>query len=787
MTSMHRLYDRPGLVASLFFMGFFVAAACLAGEAVTLHVAPDGDDRADGSFDAPFATISRARDEIRVLKSQDSDRNFTVLIRGGTYTLREPVVFTPVDSAADGHTITYQADGDERPVFSSGVALTGWQKVGEDPAHLAEAAKGRLWVADFPEGVTTFTTLFDAQGRLPRAIGGEHKPQAKQTDPRVADSKTLFFPAGSMREYENVSDVEIWIVPSYQWCHHILPLESVEVKNLTARTTVAGTYPLAQRASGHDPSRFRVCNVPDVLDGPGQWFMDSSQRKVWLWPRDGQEPEGVVIPVLNELFAVLGDRAAGAPVSGLVFDGLTFKHAKRDLMTDDDVGLQHDWEFWDKANALFRFRWTRNCVIRNSLLTESGGGGIRLDLGAQGNRVENCEVSYLGGTGIALIGDKIGEDFVNRNNTVHNNNIHHIGLEHHHSAAIMMWQSGENQITHNRVHHTPYNGFSIGGIMPSVFSREWRRRDAGSHERELARTINWEKLPFAEMENRNDPEITEATVLPYLFTRDNLFAYNDIYRTVELLGDGNPFYIRMAGHNNAIRRNYLHNTLGSHAAGAMRFDGEQAGTLFEENVIFRTTGAAVVFAKANRVVNNIMVDIRGNAMVQRGGTTVGAADIELEAGYFFWAHQTSLPGIGLENYDKTEIRKNVMVQDTPKFDRFYHDTKHWEGLIPHWSDFRKIQNTDDNLMWAPHNQAKLEEWLKDMQKHGLDRNSIVADPLFVDAEKQDFRFRPDSPALKMGIKSVDRRQAGLTDQFPDWLAARLQDDVDKPMRIEGLD
>lgn len=457
-------------------------------------------------------------------------------------------------------------------------------------------------------------------------------------------------------------------------------------------------------------------------------------------------------------------------------------------MTDDDVGLQHDWEFWDKANALVRFRWTRNCVIRNSLLTESGGGGIRLDLYAQGNRVENCELSYLGGTGLSLIGDKIGEDFVNRGNTVHNNHIHHIGLEHHHNAAIMMWQSGENQITHNRIHHTPYNGFSVGGIMPSVFSREWRRRDAGSHARELARTINWEKLPFEEMENRNDLEITWTTVLPYLFSRDNLLAYNDIYRNVELLGDGNPFYIRMAGHNNVIRRNYLHNTLGSHAAGAMRFDGEQAGNLFEENVIFRTTGAAVVFVKANLVINNIMVDIRGNAMVQHGGHTVSGADIELEAGYFFWVLQSSLPGIGLENYDQAEVRNNVMVQVSPHFHRFYHDTRHWEGRTPHWSDFRRIRNTDYNLMWAPHNRSKLEEWLReDMQEHGLDRNSIVADPLFVDAENQDFRFRPDSPAWKLGIKSVDRRQAGLTDEFPAWLAARVEDDAHKSLRIEGLD
>ncbi len=42
-----------------------------------------------------------------------------------------------------------------------------------------------------------------------------------------------------------------------------------------------------------------------------------------------------------------------------------------------------------------------------------------------------------------------------------------------------------------------------------------------------------------------------------------------------------------------------------------------------------------------------------------------------------------------------------------------------------------------------------------------DVGSIVADPRFVDAEHGDFRLRPDSPALKLGFKPIDRSQIGL--------------------------
>jgi len=47
------------------------------------------------------------------------------------------------------------------------------------------------------------------------------------------------------------------------------------------------------------------------------------------------------------------------------------------------------------------------------------------------------------------------------------------------------------------------------------------------------------------------------------------------------------------------------------------------------------------------------------------------------------------------------------------------------------------------------------------QEFGKDVESIVADPRFVDPENDDFRLRPDSPALKMGFQPIDIEQAGL--------------------------
>jgi hypothetical protein len=95
---------------------------------------------------------------------------------------------------------------------------------------------------------------------------------------------------------------------------------------------------------------------------------------------------------------------------------------------------------------------------------------------------------------------------------------------------------------------------------------------------------------------------------------------------------------------------------------------------------------------------------------------------------------------------------------------FTNNIVYWKGG-PLMSRPCKDENVkfDYNIYWdasgeaVTFNDLNLEEW----RKLGKDEHSLVADPKFVDADRFDFRLRPDSPASKIGFKPFDYTKAGV--------------------------
>ena len=56
--------------------------------------------------------------------------------------------------------------------------------------------------------------------------------------------------------------------------------------------------------------------------------------------------------------------------------------------------------------------------------------------------------------------------------------------------------------------------------------------------------------------------------------------------------------------------------------------------------------------------------------------------------------------------------------------------------------------------------APLDEWTS-WQGAGWDKHSLVADPMFVDWQHDDFRLKPESPAFKIGFKAIPVEQIGV--------------------------
>jgi len=721
--------------------------AVLPEETNVLYVSTNGNDKWSGmsempnatKTDGPLATLEGARRRVRYIKSNGLTGDMIVFIRRGEYALDETVVFDENDSGTEDFSITYKAYPGENPIFTGGKKLNGWKKCKDEPSDVTTEAKGKLWYCEVPDvfgDEIRITSLYDGKVMLTRS----RSPQFKASEDQILDpynaqpkdvrgldwdadpvtfSREFKFRGTDLKDWDTPSDIEIYLSPKHRWLINMLPLERIDYENKTAWFSVDPTYGI------RPGNAYYVENAIEYLDEPGEWVYDSREGKIYIWPEINLSRADIRAPYLQEFIRVEGVED-GTTAKHIHFDGLTFRHGLRDTWEPGDKGLQHDWDMYDNANAVMRFRHAEDCSIKNSVFEASSGVGVRLDLYCQQIEVSSSVFAHLGGTGILLSGYGAGLKDVNKYNRVTNNYIHHVGTIYRHSPGIFIAQSGHNLISHNTIHDLAYNGMIISGCRP----HELVMAKPLANRREWVSSIRVDEIgPFIKHitpEMMDDWLTYDVTPIePLLHSRENRIEFNEIYRVMLELHDGNGIYFSAMGKNNRAQYNYLHDIYNSN--GYIRLDDVSGYTIITHNV-----------------------GVRGSRMMQHKGPGEIRNNFAIDTDLLIarrWFH--------------IEIDQFVLY-NTPKGKGHYNQYKRFPEINMIYEFFDRMSNSLIYLEDPPEGIAAGDDLIEPDRRGDADVGLLFQDPMFDKGamEKRIFMFKPDSPAYELGIEPIDLSSAG---------------------------
>jgi hypothetical protein len=450
--------------------------------ALTFYVSADeGNDDWSGrrpapnaaESDGPFATIRRARDAIRERKSSAGGLPgpVTVAIRGGTYRIEEPLVFTPEDSGTAEAPVTYAAYEDETPVVSGGREIGPW-KTGD----------GDVWTIDLPsvvDGEWFFRQLWVGgerrqRARIPNEGTFRFKGLVDWKDPSSPINREAFvYEEGQIDpDWHDLQDVEV--LKFFGWDEARRPIESVDPENQVCRlaepvSTNAG------RPIDWFGKRYVVENVREGLDQPGEWYLDEETGTLEYLPTaEASADVSTVAPVADHLLRFEGEPGERR-VRHLRFDGLTFAHS-RALVGDGYAERQSDVF----APAAIEGDGVRDVRFVDSELRSVGTYGFDFAADCRGVAIEGCHVHDVGGGGMRFGERNEPEDAARRTerNRIADNRIHDTGHVYVAGAGIWIGFSGHNTVVHNELHHVKNNAISLGWT--------WRDRLTASRNHTVA-------------------------------------------------------------------------------------------------------------------------------------------------------------------------------------------------------------------------------------------------------------------------------------------------------------
>ncbi|MBQ3716474.1 MAG: carbohydrate-binding protein [Fibrobacter sp.] len=493
----------------------FVAFAtfCLVGglgfaqEQATFYVAPTGNDANPGTEAAPFKTITKAQKAVREINGTMTG-DIVVYLREGTYQLNSTVNFDERDGGKDGHYVRYKAYKGEMPLITGGMPVTGWTIHDET---------NNIWKAEGVEG--RFRQLYvngkkAVRACFPNAIASDEKGAGTFDHDFVRLSKVdstgraFDVSAEYIKNIKNIEDVEIHLMIA--WAESILRLEKAEVNGGTAKLIPKDpertklfhrAYPMLGTAFMSDPPKqqvFYLENSYDLIDAPGEWYLDEKNQTLYYKPRSGENmgSANVVAPRLNTMFSVLGKDTKNK-VGYMSFEGLTFAHSNFTRPSEEgfldlqaanfnvDVLPDPGRGNWEKLNsnkyllwrpdAGFRVENAHHFLVKNCTFTQMAATGLDFVSGTNDDVIEGNVFYEIGAAGIML--GKFYQDStteihiaynpsdkeeISTRDTIRNNLVTNVTNEHQGAVGIGAGYPRYVVIENNEISYTYYSGISLG-------------------------------------------------------------------------------------------------------------------------------------------------------------------------------------------------------------------------------------------------------------------------------------------------------------------------------------
>lgn len=435
------------------------------------YVAPNGNNNWSGTLetpnknktDGPFATIQRAQDAVRELKSKiykpkekAVDKRFRgsphkygigkdiiVLIREGNYKLESPLSFSALDGGERVETdlptgafeyhklkdyyVTYAAYPGEQPIIIGGKEIANWQKDGNG-----------IWSSKV--NVEKIDELFINGERqtLARYPNEGFLPMAEQP----SDPNWFKFNDGDLENWEGIENGRVRM--KVRWTSKNVGISKVDEEKQILYLDEATEDMLFV------PPIYYIENVEAIMDSEGEYFFNNAEGILKVIPKsdiNDMKDVFVAIPDISELLKIKG--TPENPIRNLRIYGLKF--------TITAPG----------GESAINLSYAKNCEILNNKITNVIRNAISIELGCYNNLISRNEISDVkGGVGIYNSGSPHParwED-INSDNVITYNKIENMQL---HSGGIATRNAIRSVVSHNYVSGTYSYGITVG-FWPNV-------------------------------------------------------------------------------------------------------------------------------------------------------------------------------------------------------------------------------------------------------------------------------------------------------------------------------